>query len=317
MERIGLEHAGEPAASEMIRAARWAEGFGYESIWLTETRFTRDAVTTAAAVAAATTRVCIGTAVINPFTRGSVLTAVTVATLDELSGGRFVLGIGPGSPTVLDRQGIEFRQPLARLRETVDVVRRMVRGESVHFGGNGASLDFEPVRPSIPIYLGVTGPQALTLAGEIADGVILNAFVSVDYTRRAVEHTRAAAVNAGRDPEAIEIAQSIAVSVDEDATRARDAIRPLVATYLAQFPNIARESAVDDNVLAAIAARHHAEGAESAAKLVGDEIVSALTCSGTPAECREQMARRREVGVALPIAGFAHGLTQPHLAALV
>lgn len=95
---IGLELLGEPSVPEMVALARQAEDVGFESFWLTETRFTRDAVTTAASIATATHTARIATAVVNPFTRGAVLTAVTAATLDEVCGGRFVLGIGPGSP---------------------------------------------------------------------------------------------------------------------------------------------------------------------------------------------------------------------------
>lgn len=317
MARIGLELSGEPSVPEMMRIARLAEGLGYDSIWLTETRFTRDAVTTSAAVAAVTTRLRVGTAVVNPFTRGAVLNAVTAATLDELSGGRFVLGIGPGSPTVLARQGIPFHQPLSRLRETVAVVRAMLLGDSVDLGAGNTALDFTPIRSTLPIYLGVTGPRALKLAGEIADGVILNAFVSLDYTRRAIERVRSAALDAGRDPDSIEIAQSIAVSVDDDSKRARDAVRPLVATYLAQFPNIARESGIAESELRAIAALHAEGEATAAASMVSDDVVSVLTCSGTPHECRVQIEARRAVGVQLPILGFAHGFSSEALAAFV
>src|SRR4051794_40461274 len=137
---IGLELPGEPSVPEMMATASQAEQFGYESIWLTETRFTRDAITTASAVATATRTARIATAVINPFTRGAVLTAVTAATLDEVCAGRFMLGIGPGSPTVLERQGIRFNQPLARLRETVHVVRRLLQGEEVSFTGETMSV---------------------------------------------------------------------------------------------------------------------------------------------------------------------------------
>src|SRR5215203_5660885 len=149
--RVGFGLAGQPSPREMMRLAKHAEDLGFESVWLTETRFTRDAITTTAAVAAATNRVRIGTAVVNPFTRGAVLTAVTFASLDELSHGRAVIGIGPGSPAVLAQQGIAWTQPLARLREYVVVVRAVLSGEPVTYEGNmvsvsGARLDFEPVR---------------------------------------------------------------------------------------------------------------------------------------------------------------------------
>lgn len=307
---IGLELAGEPSVPEMMAIARRAEALGFDSVWLTETRFTRDAISTVAAVAAVTERVRIATAVINPYTRGAALTAVTTATLDELSGGRFILGIGPGSPTVLARQGIPFERPLPRLRETVDVVRRMLRGETVHIAseldaGRGAALDFTPIRSAVPVYLGVTGPRALALAGEIADGVMLNGFVSVAYTERAVETVRTAAKAAGRDPGSVEIGASIVTSIAADGAQARDAIRPLVATYLANFPNIARESGVSTDLLERIASLYRNRDPSAAAALVNDEIVDRLTCSGTIAEVRAGLIERRRAGVQLPIVGFA------------
>jgi 5,10-methylenetetrahydromethanopterin reductase len=309
--RIALKLSGEPSVPEMMVIASQAEALGFDSVWLTETRFTRDAVTTAAAVIAATRRVRVATAVTNPYTRGDVLTAVTAATLDEMSGGRFILGIGPGSPTVLARQGIGFERPLPRLRRTVEVVRRLARGEEVAPEGDGAqrgaTLDFAPVRPEIPVYLGVTGPRALALAGEIADGVMLNGFVSVPYTKRAVAIVRDAASAAGRDPDAVEIAASIVVSIDSDSRAAHDAVRPLVATYLAEFPNIAREADVAEDQLARIVASNLRGGPVAASRYVDDRVVDELVCAGTMAEVRARLERRREAGVELPVVGFARG----------
>jgi 5,10-methylenetetrahydromethanopterin reductase len=310
MQKIGLELPGEPSVPEMMVVARQAEALGYESIWLTETRFTRDAVTTTSTVATATRTARVATAVVNPFTRGAVLMAVTAATLDEVCGGRLVLGIGPGSPTILERQGIRFDQPLARLRETVEVVRRLLRGEEVSFTGktiqvNRAQLDFTPIRSTIPIYLGVTGPKALALAGEIADGVIFNGFVSLEYTNRAVEIVRSSARASGRDPDELEIAGSIVVSVDAMRETALNAVRPLVALYLAEFPNVARESGISSNLLKHIASVHLREGSRAAAELVADAIVTDLTCAGTFTEVQASLSRRRGAGVELPVVSLA------------
>jgi 5,10-methylenetetrahydromethanopterin reductase len=321
VDRIGLELAGEPSVHEMISIARVAEDLGYDSVWLTETRFTRDAVTTAAAIAASTSRLRVGTAVVNPYTRSAVLTAVTAATLDELAAGRFVLGIGPGSPTVLARQGIEFVRPLTRLRESVSTIRALLRGETANSVGqtisiNGAALEFAPLRPNIPIYLGVTGPRALELAGEIADGVILNSFVSTAYTRSAVQRIRASAQRAGRDSEDIEIAQSIVVSLSGDARRARDEVRPIIAIYLSQFPNIAAQSGIAPTVLESIRTFMAEGGPRLAASAITDGIVDALTISGTAETCRRQIAKRRACGVDLPIVSFVHGCLPEDLAVL-
>jgi 5,10-methylenetetrahydromethanopterin reductase len=306
MQRVALGLLGEPRVAGMAGLSARAEELGYDSIWLTETRFTRDAITTAAAVGLATKSVKVGTGVVNAFTRGAVLTAVTLATLDELTEGRTILGIGPGSPLVLERQGYRFDRPLKRLREYVEVIRLLLTGESVEYEGEtvtvrGAKLDFAPVRKEVPIYLGVTGPRALELAGEIADGVLLNGFISAAYTRRAIERIHAGAARANRDPTEIDIASNVMVSMDQDPDRAREAARPLVTTYLATFPNIARESSVPKAVIQTIRDAFLSGHQVEAMSLVTDDMVDEVTCSGTPEECRLSIAERREAGVDMPV----------------
>ncbi len=295
--------------------AKRAEDLGFESVWLTETRFTRDAITTAAAVAAATSRVRIGTAVTNPFTRGAVLTAVTFATLDELAEGRLVFGFGPGSPHILRRQGFEFDLPLTRMCEHIDVVRQLLTGERVTYKGrtvtvDNVALDFQPFRPGIPLYLGVTGPKALDTAAEIADGVILNGFVSAQYSERAIGRLRDHTAQSGRAEGDIEIASWLMVSVDRDSARAKEAVRPMVATYLANFPNIARESGLPDELLETIGLTYAEGGVLEAAKHVGDEVVTRLSCAGSPDEVLDLIQARRNVGVTLPILGILGGNTE-------
>ncbi len=310
--RIAFELAGEPGVREMIALAQKAEALGCESVWVTETRFTRDAVTTAAAIAASTERILVGTAVTNPFTRGAALTGVTVATLDELASGRFIFGIGPGSPSILERQGMPFEQPLTRLREYVEISRRMLSGDEVTYTGKtvqlrNVQLDFTPVRAHVPMYLGVTGPKALSLAGEIADGVILNGFVSLDYTRKAVEIVRASEQAHGRPDGGIDIAASLAISVDADGARARDAIRPTIAIYLAQFPSIASVSTVSSSDIASIQMAFKQRDPAAAATIVTDEMVAALACAGTLPEVLAAVEARREAGVGLPMLSVLHG----------
>lgn len=311
-DRVGFGLPGQPSARDMMGLANRAEELGVDSVWLTETRFTRDAITTAAAVAAATSRVRIGTAVTNPFTRGAVLTAVTFATLDELAEGRLIFGFGPGSPHILRRQGFGFDLPLTRMREHIDVVRQLLTGERISYEGqtvsiDGVALDFQPYRPTIPLYLGVTGPKALDAAAEIADGLILNGFVSADYSRRAIERVHARAADVGRSRERIEIASWLMISVDRDSAKAKDAVRPMVATYLANFPNIARESGLPDALLETIGQAYAEGGVAKAARHVGDDVVTRLSCAGTPTECLELIQARRDVGVTLPILGILGG----------
>ena len=321
-DRVGFGLPGQPSPREMMRLARRAEDLGFESIWLTETRFTRDAITTAAAVAAATSRVRIGTAVTNPFTRGAVLTAVTFATLDELAEGRLVFGFGPGSPHILRRQGFSFDRPLTKMCEHIDVVRKLLAGERVSYQGqtvtvDNVALDFQPYRPSIPLYLGVTGPRALETAAEIADGVILNGFVSAQYSARAIQRLRNRAAEAGRAADEIEIASWLMVSVDHDSGKAKDTVRPMVATYLANFPNIARESGLPEALLETIGLAYAEGGVLAAARHVEDDVVTRLSCSGSPDEVLDLIRARRNVGVTLPILGILGGNTETAMEELI
>lgn len=304
--RYGFAFLGAPRVPEMTRLARLAEDAGCESVWVAETRFTRDGFVPCAAIAANTRRVGIATGIVNVFTRGPVLNAVSWATLDEASGGRAIAGLGPGSPTVLAAQGQPFAKPLTRLREYVEVMRLLLTGQRVDFAGEtirveGVQLEMEPVRSHIPIHLGVTGPKALELAGEIADGAMLNGFLPPAYVLRARERLVAGAARAGRDLAAIDVSMAVITSVNSNSTLARDAARPIVAMYIARMPNLAAEMGFDEEVKAHIRAVYNDSGLTAAAHEVSDSMVDAVTASGTPDECRARIAAYREAGVNLPI----------------
>jgi 5,10-methylenetetrahydromethanopterin reductase len=306
MERLGFAFNGAPAVPETMELARLAERNGFESVWVGETRFLRDAIVPAAAIACATQRIQVATGVVNVFTRGPVLTAITFATLDELSGGRAILGIGTGSPLVLAPQGIAFDRPVTRLREYVQVARALLAGERVDYKGRtigvtGARLDFCPLRRSIPVYLGVTGPKALALAGEIADGMLLNAFLPAAYVPRALGRIAEGARRAGRDPREVDVGQALFVSVDQASEVAKARLRPFIALYLTRFPHIAKESGLPEERWNRIQAAVAAGGLERGAEEVGNDLVDALVVAGTPEECRARINEYREAGVAVPV----------------
>lgn len=306
MRRIGLAFQGEPAVPKMVAAARRAEALGFESVWVAETRFTRDGFVPAAAIAANTERILVSTGVVNVYTRNPVLLATSYATLDELSGGRAIFGIGPGSPLVLAPQGHGFERPLTRLREYVEVGRRLISGEEVRYAGetvdvDGVKLEFEPVRASIPVYLGVTGPKAMRMAGEISDGVLMNGFTSTSYVRRSMERLEAGATAAGRDPGEIDPAIGLVTSVDDDADVARDRVKPLIAMYLARFPNIARETGYEGEYLEKVCREVGEGGLEAGGRLVTEEIVDDLAAAGTPDRVRDRIGEYREAGIRCPV----------------
>jgi len=154
----------------MVRLARKAEAAGFESVWVAETRITRDAVVPMAAIAGSTDRIRVGTAIMNVFTRGPVVIAITFLGLEEVAPGRIVMGLGTGSPLILAPQGQLFDRPLTRLREYCEVLRPLMRGEEVTYSGETIRLEAARVEDllseeaiasrttEVPLYLGVTGP---------------------------------------------------------------------------------------------------------------------------------------------------------------
>jgi 5,10-methylenetetrahydromethanopterin reductase len=254
----------------------------------------------------ATSHILIATGIVNVYTRGAVLTATSFVGLDEVSNGRIIMGLGPGSPLVLQPQGYAFDKPVTRLRETIDVVQALLRGEEVTYTGkaisvSGAKLEALPPRRHIPLYLGVTGPKALELAGEKADGVMLNAFLPPAYIARALARLEAGAARVGRSAARIDISGGVVVSLDADSATAKNRARPFIAMYLSLFPNLAQETGLADELIARIRTRFEASGADHAAELVDDSVVDALTAAGTPDEVRRRIEAWRTAGMQLPI----------------
>ena len=236
--RLGLAFAGAPAVPEMVRLARRAEQQGFDSVWMAETRMTRDAIAPVAAMAAATERIKVGTGIVNVYTRGPVVIAVSFVTLEEIAPGRILMGLGAGSPLVLAPQGVAFEKPLTRLREYAEVVPRLVRGEEITYAGETIRLDgarIEDILSSdggaaspagrLPLYLGVTGVRATELAGEVADGVLMNVCLPTAYVETRLELLERGARRAGRSLDDLDVAMIVLCSPDEDSTTGKDRAR--------------------------------------------------------------------------------------------
>jgi 5,10-methylenetetrahydromethanopterin reductase len=317
--RTGLLFLGAPSVPEMVSLARRAERAGCESVWVAETRFTRDAITPVAAIALGTERLRVGTGIVNVYTRNAVVLAQTFATLDELAPGRIVMGLGAGSPLVLAPQGIAFERPLTRLREYCEVIPRLIAGESVTYRGEEVELRDVRIedllacdggvrpRAAIPLYLAATGPRAVQYAGEAADGVLLNVCLPCAYVRERRERLAIAAQRAGRTRSDIELGMCIVVSPHADAVKGRDASRRFLAVYLSMFPNVARETGLETAFLEELRATFAAGGVDAAALRVGDDVVDLLTAAGTPEDCRRRIDEYRAAGVALPVLAPVEG----------
>jgi 5,10-methylenetetrahydromethanopterin reductase len=267
-----------------------------------------------AAFAAVTERIKVGSGVIINWTRNVGLLAATLLTLDDLAPDRIICGMGAWWDPLAKNVGIERKKPLVAMRETIEVVRRLLHMENVTFQGEfvhvtGIELDVVHGRREprhVPLMIGATGLKMMELAGEIADGVVMNYCVPVEYNDPALVHLRFGAERAGRKFEQIDRPQLIVCSVHTDKAQALDGARGLLTQYLAQQPHIAQASGVDDRVVKQIQSilgwPATKEQIKQAMKYVPDDLVQRITASGTPEEVK---ARVNEY--------IAHGCTCPIL----
>lgn len=312
-ERVALYLQDSHDLRDGLDHVQYAERHGFEAVWQAESRLVRDAIVPMAAYAAVTRTITIGSGVINNWTRNIGLLAATFLTLDDLAPGRIVCGIGAWWDPLARNVGISRKKPLVAMRETIEVMRRLLNMERVTFHGefhhvDGIELDVVHGRREprhVPIMLGATGDLMMELAGEIADGVLLNYCVPPEYNDRALELLDAGAKKAGRRAEDLDRPQLIVCSVDERHDAAIDTTKMLLCQYLAQQPHIAKASGVSDAVVGAIQSILGWPATKAqilkAKDLVPDELVHRITASGTPAEARARVDEYRKRGCTCPV----------------
>ncbi|HVC13551.1 MAG TPA: LLM class flavin-dependent oxidoreductase [Acidimicrobiales bacterium] len=291
----------------------YAQARGFDAVWQAESRLVREATVPLAAYAAVTEHIKVGSGVSDCWSRNPARLAATFSTLDDLAPGRVLLGLGAWWDPLAAKVGITRTHPLTVMREVVTAVRALLANETVTFHGEwvdltGVELDYvyQERRPKeVPIYIGATGDKMLELAGEIADGVVLNYLVSPDYNERALGHLATGLERSKRRLEDLDRPQLVVCSVHEDETVALDMARQMVTQYLGQQPHIMRASGVPQSLLDAVGAvltwpATH-EQVEAASKLVPDEVVRLLTASGTPDQARARVADYVAHGCNCPI----------------
>ena len=311
MTRAGLVlYHGIDSGAELARYARLAERAGYESLWVTERYFHEETCSLLGYLGATTDRLKLGVGVANPYTRNPALLAMASATLDRLTGGRFVLGLGRSERAVVqDKMGIPYGDAPAAMRGCASLVRRLLAGERISetagpFRLSGAKLATTPVQSRLPIYLAAIGRKGLRLAGAIADGVLLNAYVPPAYVRYAVAEIRAAAQEAGRDPDAIDIACMLVVRPTDDPQALmpglkKRLVRLLDEAYVGEI--LLDKGGFDPSILGPLRASYAADGGTAAVELIGDDMVEAFYILGPDDACRRRVAEYRHAGVDLPL----------------
>jgi F420-dependent oxidoreductase-like protein len=308
------------SSEQQLALVKEAEAAAFDSVWAAEA-YGSDAATVLAWLAAQTERIRIGSAILQMPARSPAMAAMTAATLDQLSNGRMLLGIGPSGPQVAEGwHGQRFARQLTRTREYVEIVRKALARERLVYEGDtytlplpdgpgkALKLTIAPVQERIPIYVAAIGPKNTSLAGEIADGWLPMFFSPehVDESRRLLEE---GAARAGRSLDGFEIAPSVQVAIDDDIDRARDVMRPFVALYVGGMGSRER------NFYNALVRRYGFEEAaqeiqdlylegkkEEAAAAIPAELIDTVTLAGPRGHIRERLAVYRDAGVGTLIA---------------
>jgi F420-dependent oxidoreductase-like protein len=304
-------------AEDQLGLVQEAERLGYDSVWTAEA-YGSDAATILGWLAQATTTIRLGSAIFQMPGRSAAMTAMTAATLDQLSGGRMILGIGSSGPQVAEGwHGQRFAKQLQRTREYVDVVRKALsrerlvyKGETLELPlpdgpGKALKLTIAPVQEEIPVYLAAIGPKNTTLAAEIADGWIPTLFSPehVAEFRPLLEEGFARAGN-GKGFDDFDIAPTVNVFVTDDVAAARNAMRPYVALYVGGM------GSRDKNFYNALVQRYGFEDAarevqdlylegkrDEAMAALPDELIDTVSLCGPPDVVRERLAVFRDAGV--------------------
>ncbi len=308
MVRRGVWFAGELTVDRMVELAVKAEQAGMDSVWVAEGYYGREAVVPLAAIARATSRVALAPGVVNPYTRHPALLAMTFATLDEVSNGRVMIGLGSGERhQMADQLGYDFSRPLTAVRESVDIIRQMLAGGDVEFQGKvfgvrSVRMAFRPPRPDPPLILAAVGPKMCQLAGEIADGVYFPQ-TSTEYVLQARQWVRTGAERAGRDPASIEIGAMIIMSASRNPEQAERAARPLLGLLLTvpEGELILEANGLDPAGAGKLRQALAEGGMRAMAGTVTHEMVARLAIVGDPDTCRQRLLDLVEAGVTHPV----------------
>jgi 5,10-methylenetetrahydromethanopterin reductase len=312
-DRVALYLQDAHDLREGMKLAQYAEKHGFEAVWQAESRLVRDAIVPMAAFAAVTEHIKVGSGVINNWTRNIGLLASTFLTLDDLAPDRIICGIGAWWDPLAMNVGIERKKPLKAMRETIEVMRRLLNMENVTYDGefhkvNGIELDVVHGRReprNVSMMIGATGPKMMEMTGEIADGAVLNYCVPPEYNDQALARLKVGAERGGRSLAEIDRPQLVVCSVHENKQKALDGARRLLTQYLAQQPHIAKASGVKPEVVQDIQKilgwPATKEQITEAMPLVPDDLVQRITASGTPEEVKAKVREYVARGCTCPI----------------
>jgi F420-dependent oxidoreductase-like protein len=316
-ERIGLLAFWKNYDRKLyLRAAKLADELGYDSFWVPEA-WGYEIFTVLTEMAVATKRIKLGTGIVNVYSRSPGLIAMSAATLDDISEGRFILGIGASGERVIEGfHGRKFEKPLTQTRDVIRVVRTLLSGGKLSDAGaenaqyRPFKLEMTPVRANVPIYVAALRQKAIESIGELADGWIPT-FWPYDRLEEGRKWIAAGAARAGRDPGAIVTAPFTTVlplGLEAGSMMAKQIISFYIGGMGDYYIELLSRFGFADDCKRVAELYQNKETRSQAALAVPDAMIEALTISGDPAHCIEELRRRRSFGIDLPILNLPNNM---------
>ena len=303
--KFGIEFVPSDPISKIAKLVKLAEDVGFEYVWITDHYNNKDVYQTLAILAEATETIKLGTGVTNPYVRSPAITAASIATLDELSEGRAICGMGPGDKATFDALGIEWTKPVSTIKDAIATMSTLMAGEKT---ASGAQLGgVKTVQDKVPIYMGAQGPMMLKTAGEVSDGALINASNPKDF-EAAVPLIEEGAKAGGKSLSDVDVAAYTCCSIDADSAKAVNAAKIVVAFIAAGSPPpvLARHGLPEgiNEKLGGLIAEGNFGGAIGA---VSDDLMEAFAVCGTPSEFVPKIEALKDMGVTQYVAGSPIG----------
>ncbi len=309
--KLGVEFVPYLRLEKMVALAKYVERAGFQQIWVCDHYHNRYVHSVLVKLALETRKVRLGPGVTNPYIAHPAVTAAAVATLQELSGGRALLGISAGDPFYLKTVGVQQHKPITAVREAIHIIRGLLEGERVEFDGDcfscgGAKLRFKPA-DKIPIYVGGRKRRMLNLAGEVADGALINASHSEDI-RQCIGFINEGMRARGRKPKDFDFVAYMAVSIDKNVEKARDAARGVVAFVSSSAPSESlahRDISVED--VEAVRKFLRKGEVARAREAVTDRMIDEFSVCGRVDELVSRVEELKRIGVTRVVIGSPIG----------
>ncbi|MDO9044236.1 MAG: 5,10-methylenetetrahydromethanopterin reductase [Methanobacteriaceae archaeon] len=303
--KFGIEFVPNEPIEKIVKLVKLAEDVGFEYAWITDHYNNKNVYETLALIAAGTETIKMGPGVTNPYVRSPAITASAMTTLDELSNGRAVLGIGPGDKATFDSLGIPWDKPVSTVKNAIEMMTTLMAGGKTESGAQLGGT--KAVQEKIPIYMGAQGPMMLKTAGGFSDGALINASNPKDY-EAAVPLIKEGASAAGKSIDDVDVAAYTCTSIDDDAAKALGAAKIVVAFIAAGSPPpvLERHGLAPDTgaKIGEMIGKGDFGGAIGA---VSDDLMEAFSIVGTPDDLIPKIEALGEQGVTQYVVGSPIG----------